>query len=888
VLLFSRVIFCSLIALFPLAAVIYGNYTEQIEGLLECIIFILAFLSVIGGCVKGGWRIGPSSLSYPILGIVVFALVQTFPVFNAINSWASGTISVDPFETRLFALKLLALVVFGELLIRHVTSKRRLLILILVVLAVGVASSAFGLGRSLLHGIHVPTLANDPSFGQFANRNHFAFLMEMTFGLIVGLMTAGWHGGKFLIALAAAGMTFGAVILTNSRGGFLSISVQIMLLLIAGLISARKASHKKKIGLTEQSKWRFNPLLRRSALMAILLVALMSAALMMGGNGIAQRFSSFTEELKPQDLAHRHHTRRREIWSATAQLIKANPIAGVGFAAYGTAIPQYHDATGDFQLEQAHNDYLELLASGGLIAGFLGVWFIVALLMRCLKSLQSSKDPFRKAVCLGSLTGLVGVATHSVVDFGLHIFVNALVFTALTVLAATSVCHKKGGATFPSLSRVFNPLFKKAVTYCSAGACLLIFATGAWATGTVSISRLLSYEGAKFKRLSSTLEAIRLSPHDPEVHSNCGRVLMDQGQPRDAAAAYERALASRPRDYDLWLQLGHAYRQAGELNSAAAALTRAARYAPHYAAPHWEMGKLLLSLGRRDDAFEEFRAAVRSKPELLKDQIDLAWKEYDGDAIRVIEAVQPQNDPTLLALAQFFAKNGRPVACIQVFRRVTKMSERDRAKLVRELMRDKRFSEAHEVWSGGQKQKNNDPQSTSAEINNGSFENDIMQTPAGFDWMFAQNLAAVAVSLDFNESHSGTHSMRLDFSGNSNPSNHIVSQFVLVQPKTRYTLNFATRTNDIISGGLPLVMVKDAADDGSVLAQSVPLAAGTQGWQKIAVEFNTTAKTAVVLILVRRQQCKTELCPVFGTSWFDDFSLQPHPTFDVTGRNEKS
>jgi hypothetical protein len=49
-----------------------------------------------------------------------------------------------------------------------------------------------------------------------------------------------------------------------------------------------------------------------------------------------------------------------------------------------------------------------------------------------------SSDPFRRSACLGALVGLFGVAVHSLVDFGLHITANALIFTSLVVIATVN------------------------------------------------------------------------------------------------------------------------------------------------------------------------------------------------------------------------------------------------------------------------------------------------------------------------------------------------------------------------------------------------------------------------------------------------------------------
>jgi O-antigen ligase len=123
-----------------------------------------------------------------------------------------------------------------------------------------------------------------------------------------------------------------------------------------------------------------------------------------------------------------------DIWRATWQLIREHPIVGVGFAGYQVAIPSHHDSSGRWVPQQAHNEYLELLASGGLIAAALGIWFGAAFIVRARRQLQSA-DLFRRAACIGALTGIVGAALHSFVDFGLHVTINALILTVLIVIA---------------------------------------------------------------------------------------------------------------------------------------------------------------------------------------------------------------------------------------------------------------------------------------------------------------------------------------------------------------------------------------------------------------------------------------------------------------------
>jgi len=103
----------------------------------------------------------------------------------------------------------------------------------------------------------------------------------------------------------------------------------------------------------------------------------------------------------------------------------------------------YRDASGEWTPEQAHNDYLELLASGGLIGAALGTWFIVALFKLAWERLHTT-DSYRRATCLGALAGLFGAAVHSLFDYGLHITINAFVFTVLIAMAVVNGRVEKG------------------------------------------------------------------------------------------------------------------------------------------------------------------------------------------------------------------------------------------------------------------------------------------------------------------------------------------------------------------------------------------------------------------------------------------------------------
>jgi len=613
--LVNKAIFWTMIALLPVSAVAGGEYAPGTENIFVSVIFILGALWIIEAVISRDWHLIGSRLVLPIIGIVIIASIQTVSWFGpgrkvaGIEIGPQVSISADPFETKLFVLNLLALVLFYQLLGRYVSNQGRLLVLVSTIVGVGLVSALMGLGRHISqHGLLSP---DQTDFGQFPNRNHFAFLMELTFGFVLGWILIARRKVMFLIGILAAGTLCVALVMTDSRGGALSMGAQTLGFLLLGFfVSLRTASVSDRKHFLRLPRFLSNSFSRR--LVICLLISLAIGTLLIGG--AAKRLSLVPEELRSQDVAHRNYTRRLEIWRSTLNLITANAITGVGFGAYETAIPTYHDATGEFDLKQAHNDYLELIAAGGLLSLAMGIWFVIALINLVRIEFFRLEAPVRRVVFIGALTGLIGVAIHSFVDFGLHIFVNAIICTTLVALIST---HMGSEGESPSLSipksLANNSRSQTIFTYVMAVTCLVACLSGAWMAFSTGLSRSIS--GAN--NLNWNRQAIRLTPDDPIAHYSYARASVRDAHLSEASQQYEQAIVLRPRDYRLWMELGQVQELEGNYNLAFESLNEAALQAPYYAEPHWQLGELFLKLGRRSEAIREFSLAVRSNPELI-------------------------------------------------------------------------------------------------------------------------------------------------------------------------------------------------------------------------------------------------------------------------------
>jgi tetratricopeptide (TPR) repeat protein len=403
-----------------------------------------------------------------------------------------------------------------------------------------------------------------------------------------------------------------------------------------------------------------------------------------------------------------------------------------------------------------------------------------------------------------------------------------------------------------------------------------------WGAARGGASRLLSNYGAGAGVMESAHRAVSISPADPESYVGRAVALLDANEAKAAAGDYERAIALRPRDFRLWMALGNARDQAADSAGAITAFKQATELAPFYAQTHWQFGNLLLRAGRYDEALAELRRASVIRPALALQVIDLTWGIYKGDARAVESVIQPQTAAARMALAVYFAQRAKGEDAIRLFRESRPVSDKDRHSLLAALLASKQFLQAYDVWATFHDPgKDRRPQTgvALAQLIDGGFENEIRLDDPGFGWQINPNAQAVEFSLDSGDPAAGARSLLIKWNGESPPAREVISQIVLVEPQKRYQLNFAARTRNLVTAGLPIVTVADPTAQGppgSKLAQSSPLAQNTNGWQKFSLTFETNETTHAVRIAIERQHCSMAICPIFGQAWFDGFTMSQY------------
>lgn len=400
----------------------------------------LVCLWCLDGLTLRSVQLSRNALQLPLLGLIILGLIQLLPLRSAAENGGlqlslSRALSLDPNSTRLVLVQLVSLLIFFSATLIFTDSPRRLRALTRTIIIFGFLLAMFGLTQSLTtNGARVywfRQLTQSTAFGPFINRHHFAGYMELVIALPLGLLFSGALEPykRPLYAFAVLLMAV-ALIMTNSRGGLISLVGEILFVIV---IAGPGMGHR------EQSRTSF---LMRTALMRVAMalglgIILFFSALAIGGSGVFGRLLGTVNSADPT-------TGRAHFWNVTLDVIKNHPILGSGLGSFSVIYTRYDSGNGLYRLEQAHNDYLQTLADGGIVGGLLGLSFLIILFGRGFAR-RNTDDKFRRGVATGALAGCFAVLVHSAFDFTLHTTANALLFLVLAAMATLDRRVDEGG-----------------------------------------------------------------------------------------------------------------------------------------------------------------------------------------------------------------------------------------------------------------------------------------------------------------------------------------------------------------------------------------------------------------------------------------------------------
>src|ERR1700675_1896528 len=250
-------------------------------------------------------------------------------------------------------------------------------------------------------------------FGPYVNRNHFAGFTELVIPVSLVPLVLGKARRErwFLVSLFAV-VPIGALVLSASRGGIISFSVELAVLFLWLVIRRTVGKHLLSGG-------------------AVLLLAF----LMVSWLGVQQLVERFSSLQSLEVTVGKRASMRADTW----RIFLDHPWTGTGLGTLQLVFPAYETLYDGKIVNHTHNDYLEGLAELGIAGGLCCVWFLGVLLVDSLRRLSQPIGALASTVQLSGLIACLGFLTHSLVDFNLHIPANALLFFLMANLATTEI-----------------------------------------------------------------------------------------------------------------------------------------------------------------------------------------------------------------------------------------------------------------------------------------------------------------------------------------------------------------------------------------------------------------------------------------------------------------
>jgi O-antigen ligase len=339
------------------------------------------------------------------------------------------TLSIDPARTR---IGLAFIIAFGVLVLAvAATVDRWLEALVRTLVGLGVTIAIIALmqkaaGSDQIYGFWTPQSAGVHPFGPFVNRNHFAGWMLMAiplgFGYFIGLVDRAaatvkqsWHArlvwlstpagsGLVAVGFALSVMTM-SVLFSLSRSGIVSLAVALLAL---AWWAVRRVGGRPIVG----------------AYVGALAIVCIGWA---GTDRLAARFDEFSLV----GLGD-----RAAVWHDGWAVARSFPIAGTGLNTFGQAMLFFQTSDRTQHFAEAHDDYLQLAAEGGLLVCGAALLLLVLVVRETRQRFQEgADDPAAYWIRVGAVTGLVAIAAQEIGDFSLQMPGNAALCCVLVGIA---------------------------------------------------------------------------------------------------------------------------------------------------------------------------------------------------------------------------------------------------------------------------------------------------------------------------------------------------------------------------------------------------------------------------------------------------------------------
>lgn len=342
------------------------------------------------------------------------------------SEWQS--LSLDPWSSA-YAVALLATAVLVFWSSRYLCGSGHAYRIVTAIAIIGLLAGLTAIvqqagDHTKIYGYWQPIDEGARPFGPFVNRNHFATWVVMAIPLAAGYVVASFFDRRGLPFVPDEIATF--IRSLGSRAAWVAVSAAVMSLALVASTS-RSGLIAFMISLAvgmAMGRRRFD---RRTAIW--LTVWFFALLIFLGTYGRVEPLLSRAEETLVVGTGG-----RSEIWHDTIAMIQDFWLTGTGVGAYQTAMLIYQRTNRLMFTNQAHNQYLQMMAEGGLLVVVPAALAIVAFVR--LFFIRLRRDTSQSIwLRVGGATALIAVAVQSFWETGLRMPANGILFAVAAAIA---------------------------------------------------------------------------------------------------------------------------------------------------------------------------------------------------------------------------------------------------------------------------------------------------------------------------------------------------------------------------------------------------------------------------------------------------------------------
>jgi len=215
------------------------------------------------------------------------------------------------------------------------------------------------------------------AYGMYENHNDYSFIIVQTlpFFYIFWRTESGFF--KRLLLLAACCASVLGIFMSLSRGGMIALVLEIVLIVMFTM--GRRAQ-----------------------------IVLLPIVIAMGTAAVSYQYIARAANQGNDYTAEDAETSRYELWEAGANMILHHPLLGVGSRTFGEHAPAYAEISHDNLGKNAHNTFIDAMATTGLIGGGAFIAMLVGALRELSRKTGRIASPWeqnvRKAAAIAILT----------------------------------------------------------------------------------------------------------------------------------------------------------------------------------------------------------------------------------------------------------------------------------------------------------------------------------------------------------------------------------------------------------------------------------------------------------------------------------------------------